>query len=180
MTADVVEPIRNPWAFCTECGGPVNRRRGDRNWPCECVADVGSVCETWDEFGECLCGKPGEIAAADALQEALEDQERDLQRPQWVIPADVPQAEIDAFIAKFRAAAGAVRVVHLRETTPVPRHLKPRREATEQGLWPHPAPEHAEPGDKVIAQAETWQVPVLIVLVLLIVSVIVGTALVAG
>lgn len=54
-----------PWPCCTDCGRQVRARTSGRNLPCRCVAgvDAEAACEECD------------VEAADALQEALEEQD---------------------------------------------------------------------------------------------------------
>lgn len=57
-----------PWPCCVACRHEVRARTAGRNLPCRCVAGVdGGAC-----CGEC------DVEAADALQEALEDQDAEV------------------------------------------------------------------------------------------------------
>lgn len=85
MTAAVViEIVANPFAYCGQCSGELHYRANGRNMPCGCAALVGSVCPTWDPFAGCQCPSARarmhleEIADAEALQDALEQQEQEL------------------------------------------------------------------------------------------------------
>lgn len=64
----VYELTGRPWPCCSDCGHEVRARTGGRNLPCRCVAGVDDSCP------ECC----GDTEAADALQEALEESDREV------------------------------------------------------------------------------------------------------
>jgi hypothetical protein len=92
-------PVLNPWAYCGGCGDPVDGRSRGQNVPCGCAAPVGSYCPTWAPDYGCCCAhqlRPAraEQEAAEALQEALEEQERAL--------APAPVEAADQLVADAR------------------------------------------------------------------------------
>lgn len=76
MTASVSELVTNPWSRCELCDVQVHSRRDGVNHPCGHTAAAVSMCPTWRGglAGKCLCRH--EAAAAEALQDALEEGDR--------------------------------------------------------------------------------------------------------
>lgn len=127
--AVVIEIVANPYAYCGRCTSELHYRADGRNMPCGCAATVGSVCPTWDAFKGCQCTAEQrmhlqEIADAEALQDALEDEERLLvggpggrSIPTITLAADVRIDQLARVVIRT-AAAPITRVPDLCETTP--------------------------------------------------------------